>query len=494
MRVTNSMMRNNSLMNMQKNKNVYNKYLQEYSSQKKIQRPSDDPTIAVRALKYRTTLADIEQFLKNIDDATSWMNQTETSLKDVSSILTTMQDYYTQAATGTYGSSDREKIITQLKEYQKYIYEQDANADYRGRYLFTGYRTDLSLLFEKDQEHTTYTITEKLDVADIRKYQYVYGGAEYDATKTADDYATESAEFRATHRIMISYDNCDDVVPTITYKDSTGADQTITPVVKSVSDDTVFNEHLKPDGDQVFFVPETGEVIFGDDIYETVRNGSDLQVEYQKTSFKTNEIRPEHYFNCVAYNIETGESINYRNPEKQEMSYQINFSQTLSVNTIGCNAIDTTIRRKIDEITDICNDIDNIEQELKSVEKRLQDCPADDEEKLSALNELKTQIETKLTLEKTVLTNQLGSGITVCQDAQSKVNVALANHGSRYNRMEMTKSKLKDQELATEEAKSDNEDADLGEAYIGFSEADLLYQATLNATNKILGQSLLNFI
>ena len=99
-----------------------------------------------------------------------------------------------------------------------------------------------------------------------------------------------------------------------------------------------------------------------------------------------------------------------------------------------------------------------------------------------------------MTLQKTVLTNQLSSGITTCQNAQSKLNVALASHGSRYNRMTMTKSKLEDQKLATEDAKSENEDADLGEAYVNFSEADLLYQATLGATNKILGQSLLNFI
>ena len=72
--------------------------------------------------------------------------------------------------------------------------------------------------------------------------------------------------------------------------------------------------------------------------------------------------------------------------------------------------------------------------------------------------------------------------------------MALADHGSRYNRMSMTKSKLKQQQIDTKEAKSDNEDADLGEAYVNFSEADLLYQATLNATSKILGQSLLNFI
>ena len=86
------------------------------------------------------------------------------------------------------------------------------------------------------------------------------------------------------------------------------------------------------------------------------------------------------------------------------------------------------------------------------------------------------------------------SAITTCQSAKDELNVALADHGSRYNRMSMTKSKLEQQQIDTKEAKSDNEDADLGEAYVNFSEADLLYQATLNATSKILGQSLLNFI
>ena len=45
MRVTNTMMRNNSMLNMQKNKVAYNKYLTQYNTQKKIQRPSDDPTM-----------------------------------------------------------------------------------------------------------------------------------------------------------------------------------------------------------------------------------------------------------------------------------------------------------------------------------------------------------------------------------------------------------------------------------------------------------------
>ena len=60
--------------------------------------------------------------------------------------------------------------------------------------------------------------------------------------------------------------------------------------------------------------------------------------------------------------------------------------------------------------------------------------------------------------------------------------------------MTMTKNKLEVQWIDTDEAKSENEKADLGDAYVHFTEADLLYQATLGATSKILGQSLLNFI
>lgn len=36
MRVTNTMMRNNSMLNMQKNKVAYNKYLNQYNTQKKF--------------------------------------------------------------------------------------------------------------------------------------------------------------------------------------------------------------------------------------------------------------------------------------------------------------------------------------------------------------------------------------------------------------------------------------------------------------------------
>lgn len=495
MRVTNTMMRNNSLLNMQKNKVAYNKYLTQYNTQKKIQRPSDDPTIAVRALKYRTTLAEIDQYLTNIKDATSWMDATETCLKDVNNRLTDMIEYCTQAATGTYNEKDRADIVTQLKQFSKYIYEQNADADYAGRYLFTGFRTDVPMLFEEAQSDTTYTITENIDINSINKYQYVYGQAEYNAASDANDYASQASQFATTHRVLVSYDNLDVAQEvTLTYTDSTGAQKTLTAVTKSIPNDTTYNEHLHPGEDEVYFVPETGELVFGDNVYNSVRAGKDLSVVYQKTEFEKKDVRPEHYFDCSTVNNKTGETANYRTAGDQQMLYQINFSQTLTVNTEGCNSIDLLVGRTITDITNICNDLDVMEANLKSVQKRIDDCDENDTTTLANLNELKNQIETEIDLQKTVLSKALGSAITTCQKAKDDLNVALADHGSRYNRMNMTKAKLEQQQLDTKEAKSDNEDADLGEAYVNFSEADLLYQATLNATSKILGQSLLNFI
>ena len=495
MRVTNTMMRNNSLLNMQKNKVAYNKYLTQYNTQKKIQRPSDDPTIAVRALKYRTTLAEIDQYLTNIKDATSWMDATETCLKDVNNRLTDMIEYCTQAATGTYNEKDRADIVTQLKQFSKYIYEQNADADYAGRYLFTGFRTDVPMLFEEAQKDTTYTITEKIDINAINKYQYVYGEATYNATSTADDYASQASQFATTHRALVSYDNLDVAQNvTVTYTDSTGTQKTLTAVTKSISNDTTHNEHLHPGEDEVYFVPETGVLVFGDNVYNSVRAGKDLSVVYKKTEFEKKDVRPEHYFECSTVNNSTGETANYRTAGNQQMLYQINFSQTLTVNTEGCSSIDLSVGRTITDITNICNDLDVMEMNLKSVQKRIDDCDENDKTTLANLNELKNQIETEIDLQRTVLSKALGSAITTCQRAKDDLNVALADHGSRFNRMNMTKAKLEQQQLDTKEAKSDNEDADLGEAYVNFSEADLLYQATLNATSKILGQSLLNFI
>ena len=173
MRVTNRMMTTNMLSNINRNKQNMDTLGNQYSTQQKIQRPSEDPVVAVRSLKYRTQLSETTQYVeKNIPDAFAWMDVTEGAMKEINSMITSINTYCNQGSTGTLEIKDRNSIIETLTQYRDHVYNL-ANADYAGRYVFTGFRTDTSLLFSQatngtaDKTYTTYTIKEELTFNDI---------------------------------------------------------------------------------------------------------------------------------------------------------------------------------------------------------------------------------------------------------------------------------------------------------------------------------------
>ena len=56
MRVTNNMMLRNTTSNINNNKYSVNSLNNQMSSQKKISRPSEDPVVAIRALRLRSNI------------------------------------------------------------------------------------------------------------------------------------------------------------------------------------------------------------------------------------------------------------------------------------------------------------------------------------------------------------------------------------------------------------------------------------------------------
>ena len=112
MRVTNSMISNRSQVHISNAKNKMLTAEEQYTTMKKIQRPSEDPTIASRSLKFRTTMAQLTQYVeKNVQDAMDWMDTTEGAMKKVSSTFTDMEGYFSQGA-NSYPESKRENSDT----------------------------------------------------------------------------------------------------------------------------------------------------------------------------------------------------------------------------------------------------------------------------------------------------------------------------------------------------------------------------------------------
>ena len=180
MRVTNSMITNSSQQHITNAKNLFLKYQTQFASEKKIQRPSDDPTVAVRALQLRTTYTQIRQYAsKNVSDAMDWMDSTETALKNANTTLKNMKGYLNQGANDYLESDQRNSVLSVLQEYVSSIFEDEANTDYSGRYVFSGYRTDTSLIFPTDTDNLEYKISESFSSKAIDTIKYVTSNVGY---------------------------------------------------------------------------------------------------------------------------------------------------------------------------------------------------------------------------------------------------------------------------------------------------------------------------
>lgn len=155
MRVTNQIMTKNTLANINNNKLALSNIEDRYNTGKKVQRPSDDPVIAIRALKLRNNLTEIKQYYKkNVPDARSWLQLTESTLVQVSDICTTLHTLSTQGSQDTLTVEDRRSIVKTMRQYREQIYVE-GNANYAGRFVFTGFKTDTSLSYQDASSEKT---------------------------------------------------------------------------------------------------------------------------------------------------------------------------------------------------------------------------------------------------------------------------------------------------------------------------------------------------
>ncbi len=497
MRITNKMMTNNMMSNINKNKYNMTSLEQQYSSGKKIQRPSDDPIVAVRALKLRTNLAELKQYYeKNIPDAMSWMDVTESALDTVNGILKQINTYCVQGSSDTLTATDRSAIVQNLNQMKDQIY-QEGNTNYAGRYVFTGYKTDSPLLFDVDTKNLDYDITESFSGQEIQVGSKVTGSYTWNEVDgPAKDFA-DAPSLVNTYRIQLSYDQLADTsISGIAYTKTSDGKEWVEqePFQSIVTISSLDPKAYTPKADEIHFLPETGELIMGEDAYEEFRTAEDIRVNYSKSSFSKGDLKPEHYFNCVMTDTKKPEQdpITFTKTE-QQIQYEVNYNQKLTINTEGADSITHRIGRNIDDILDSVNDVIETENKITEVEKRLQNKDLSESDR-KTYETILDQLGNELELKKDVMQKNFARGITVSNEEQNRVNVALADLGSRYVRLELTENRLSSQKVDFQDLLSKNEDADLVDTIIKFNSAQTIYNASLTAASKIVQNSLLDFL
>ena len=241
MRVTNNMMINNTTKNINGNKASQVYLNNQMSTQKKIQRPSENPVIAIRALRLRSSLSQLNQFYeKNIPDVEAWFDMADTAYHNMNKILTDCQRLCNYGNNDTLTADDRKTILESLTALQKQLY-CEGNTDNAGRSIFTGHRTNSPLTFMEDDAEESYDISQSFTYNDISEFKYYSGnvvvpqtpqeildGVANGSDRTKSPYISDTVRTEY-ERVRLAYDKINDIASVnykygttdVTFKDGT---------------------------------------------------------------------------------------------------------------------------------------------------------------------------------------------------------------------------------------------------------------------------------
>jgi len=125
------------LADLQQSQSTLNDALQEVSTGKSVNVPSDNPSASAEMVGNTMETANVDQYTKNISNVLANVQQANSALSSVVTSLTQAVSLGTQAANGTNSSSNLASIASQVQSILSDVVS-DANTSVGGVYLFGG--------------------------------------------------------------------------------------------------------------------------------------------------------------------------------------------------------------------------------------------------------------------------------------------------------------------------------------------------------------------
>ncbi|MBF8437854.1 flagellar hook-associated protein FlgL [Halanaerobiaceae bacterium Z-7014] len=141
MRITNNVMIGNMMQNLQHNMKNLDKLNQQLSSGKQFRFPSEAPIQASRSMDFNSQLNNVDQFKKNVDQANSWMETTESALTDGNEVLQRARELTIYGANDTMTETERENLAREVEELRSELLAI-TETRHGDRYVFSGQATD----------------------------------------------------------------------------------------------------------------------------------------------------------------------------------------------------------------------------------------------------------------------------------------------------------------------------------------------------------------
>lgn len=488
MRITNSMMLNTDKANINNNKLTVDRLGTQLATQKKIQKPSEDPIVAIRSLRLRKSVAELEQYYeKNIKDAESWLSVTESSIKNMSEILQDMYYDFTKGANGDLSTNERNAILEDLMALSN-AYYKEGNSTYSGRTIFTGYKTDTNFTYLEGDAEASFNIKETFKVSDVQYNKYISQKVDVSTGTTTSISAADTPQLNDVYRFSLTYTGIDEAGFSLSYTDAAGNNQPINVTTYARSEDAAY---VNVPANGAVFIAETSEIIFGSTIADTLKDlgeDTELVADYNKTGFEAGDINPVFYFDCE----DLKKGIVYTK-EDQAMEYQVASNQYLKVNTQADEVLDLNVLKDIRRLSDSVTQVERVEKKIKKIDEMMES-PLYSETQKAELETMKEAVQKEYDFAKSVMQDLFEEGIDKFQVYQDNVEVKRTDLGNRDARLKMIKERTSQSLTTFNELLTSNEDVNLSDIILNSTAAKYAYQLSLQAAGSISQLSLLNYI
>jgi flagellar hook-associated protein 3 FlgL len=141
MRVTTGMAQRHVLTDLRRVQERLATAQSQVSGGKRIEKPSDDPLGAERAMRLKDQLESTSAYRTAVDESRSWLDATDTGLESLGNIVQRVRELTLQAANGATTPSGRQSIKLEVDQLTEQL-KTTLNSAYDGRRLFSGTATD----------------------------------------------------------------------------------------------------------------------------------------------------------------------------------------------------------------------------------------------------------------------------------------------------------------------------------------------------------------
>ena len=136
MRIQHNIMAMNANRNLTFNNTQMSKNLEKLSSGYRINRAGDDAAGLAISESMRAEIAVYDQAIRNANDGISLVQTAEGAMTEIHSMLNRMVTLVTQGANGTYTTTDRAKLTSELTQLKSEIERIESDTQFNGKTLF----------------------------------------------------------------------------------------------------------------------------------------------------------------------------------------------------------------------------------------------------------------------------------------------------------------------------------------------------------------------